>query len=65
MNGLEWVAAVYAVVLVLCIVSLLLDARWIRAVGRLVRRVTRAWIIWRYMGRPWRIAIKRAWRTEP
>lgn len=65
MNGLEWFAAVYALVTLLCIVSLLLDARWILALGRLVRRVTRAWIIWRYMGRPWRIAIKLAWRSEP
>lgn len=65
MNLLEWAALAYAAVLLTWVVSLLLEARWIEASGRLIRRMTRAWIIWRYMGRPWRVAIRRAWRTEP
>jgi len=58
-------AIAYALVLLILAVAVILDARWIETLARTWRRLIRAWIIWRYLGRPWRIAIDRAWRIEP
>jgi len=60
-----WSAIAYALLLLILAVAVLIDARWLQTVTRTWRRIIRAWIIWRYLGRPWRIAIDRAWRIEP
>lgn len=60
-----WCAIAYALALLILAVAVLIDARWLQTVTRTWRRLIRAWIIWRYLGRPGRIAIDRAWRIEP
>jgi hypothetical protein len=62
---LGWCVIAYATGLLIIGLAILLHARWLRATTRAWRRLVRAWIIWRYLGRPWRIAIDRAWRAEP
>lgn len=60
-----WCAIAYALVVLFSLAAVLIDARWLETLARTWRRLIRAWIIWRYLGRPWRIAIDRAWRIEP
>ncbi len=64
-DWLLWGLVAYLLGDVAFIAAILLDARWLRATTRAWRRLVRAWIIWRYLGRPWRIAVDRAWRAEP
>lgn len=63
-DWLIWGVYAYLLGCVALTAAILLDARWLRATTLAWRRLVRAWIIWRYLGRPWRIAWRRAWREQ-
>ena len=61
---LLWIVLLTQLAALAVLVGRLTDAGWLRVLARTWRRIVRAIIIRRYLGRPWRIAIDRAWRTE-